>query len=276
MPGMSLSDKGTHYVVLSSQRSGSTWLMSILNQVEATRAYGELFLKRKKPGSTERWDGELNYPRFPEVYTGSGKLRLRLVFSYLDALYCQPGAVGFKLMYTQLQKYPEILVYLLVRRVKVVHLVRQNQLDVLISRAVKNKIRRAHVLNGNKPPEDVQVSLNTEKLLARLGRRNKRIQTARWLMRRSMLPQLEVTYEDLISDPSSYQRLFLFLGIGIGDHIPESKLVRIGGKEQSQVISNYEEVKNALAGTPFARWVDHRDETNGDRKVLEVERGHDG
>ena len=256
MPGASPSDKGTHYVVLSSQRSGSTWLMSILNQVEPNRAYGELFLKRKKPGTMERWDSELNYPHFPEVYTASRKFRLRLVFSYLDALYCQPGSVGFKLMYTQLQKYPEILVYLLVHRVKVVHLVRQNQLDVLISRAVKNKIRRAHVLSGNRPPEDIRINLNTVKLLARLERRNKRIQAARWLVRWSMLPQMEVSYEDLMNNPSSFQQLFHFLEVETGDRIPESKLVRIGGKEQAAVVSNYEEVKNALTGTPFARWID--------------------
>lgn len=231
--------------------------MSVLNQVEATRAHGELFLRRKKSGSVEQWDGELSYPRFPEIYAAGRKLRPPLVFSYLDALYCQPGAVGFKLMYTQLQKYPEIMAYLLIHRVRVVHLVRQNQLDVLISRAVKNKIKQAHILSGNGLPDDIRVKLSPQKLLARLERRNKRIQTARRLLRWSTLPQIEVTYEDLISDPAAFHQLFRFLGTEMGDHVPKSKLVRTGGKEQAEVISNYEEVRTALAGTPFARWIEH-------------------
>jgi hypothetical protein len=43
----SILNGGTRFVVLSTQRSGSTWLIDILNSIEHTTAYGELFLRRK-------------------------------------------------------------------------------------------------------------------------------------------------------------------------------------------------------------------------------------
>jgi LPS sulfotransferase NodH len=202
MIGVKRLEGGTKFVVLSSQRSGSTWLVSLLNQVEGARAYGELFLKRKKTGVEDHWDEDLNYPHFPEAYARSKQIRPRAVFSFLDALFCQPEAVGLKLMYTQLQKYPEIMAYLLVHRVRVVHLVRQNQVDVLISRAIKNKIRRAHVMSGDDLPEDIRVEINPQKFVGRLERRQKKIETARRLLRWSTLPHLEVTYENLLKDTS--------------------------------------------------------------------------
>jgi LPS sulfotransferase NodH len=263
------SEGGTKFVVLSSQRSGSTWLVSLLNQVEGTRAYGELFLRRKKTGPGERWDDELSYPRFPEVSAGGTKGRPRLIFSYLDTLFRQPGAVGFKLMYTQLQKYPEIIAYLILHRIRIVHLVRQNQLDVLISRAVKNKTKRTHLLSGDSLPEDIQIDLNPKKLMIRLKRRQKRIHTARLLLHWSTLPNFEVSYEDLLGDSTSFQQICRFLGIDMGDQLPESKLVKIGRKSQAEMVRNYTEVKEVLHGTPFASWLDPRVESNADRQGFE-------
>ena len=147
----------------------------------------------------------MNFPHFHETYPKGRIFRPFLVFSYLDKLYRQPGAVGFKLMYTQLQKYPEIFLYLFIHRIKIIHLVRQNQLDVLISRAVKNKINQAHVVSGKNVPEDVQVEINPQKLLRRIKRRYRKILAARRLVSWSTLPHIEVYYEDLLGGLLSFR-----------------------------------------------------------------------
>lgn len=41
-------NKGTRFVVLTSQRNGSTWSMSILKQLRNTSAYGELLIRKKR------------------------------------------------------------------------------------------------------------------------------------------------------------------------------------------------------------------------------------
>ena len=253
---MRRSDGGTKFIVLSSQRSGSTWLVSLFNGMENTRAYGELFLKRKKSNEEGLWNDESQYPRFPEVASRGGRFRARQTFSYLDALYAQDGAVGFKLMYTQVMKYPEIAIYLFLHRIRVLHLVRRNLLDVLISREIKNKTRQPHLLAGKSHPEDIQIKLNPKKLLARLERRNKRMESARRLLRWSTLPYMEVAYEDLLSDPTSFGRVCRFLAINTQERMPESALVKINTKSHPELISNYEEIKATLIGTPFAHFIE--------------------
>jgi LPS sulfotransferase NodH len=249
-------DRGAKFVVLSSQRSGSTWLVSLLNGVAGTRAYGELFLERKKSTEAALWNGASEYPHFPEVVSRGSRLRARQTFAYLDALYAQEGAVGFKLMYTQLMKYPEIAIYLFLHRTRVLHLVRRNLLDVLISREIKNKTRQPHIVAGESRPEDLQVVLNPKKLLERLERRKKRMEVTSRLLRWSTLPYLEVAYEELLSDPTSFGRVCRFLAIDVEEAMPESALVKINRKSHPELISNYAEIKAALIGTPFAHFIE--------------------
>ena len=56
------STQDTRFVILTTQRSGSTWLVDVLNNLSNVATYGELFLPE-----TRLWDaGALDYPRFRE------------------------------------------------------------------------------------------------------------------------------------------------------------------------------------------------------------------
>ena len=129
---MALPTSATHFVVFTTQRSGSTWLMSVLNAIDGVSAQGELFLPRSR-SPERRWDSDFSIPRYVESKETYGSVRPFSVFRFLSALYGGEGAIGFKLMYSQLRRYPEILAYLVRERIRVVHLVRRNHLDVLIS-----------------------------------------------------------------------------------------------------------------------------------------------
>ena len=60
-----MSDHKTRFVVFTTQRTGSTWLMSVLNNQDGVSGQGELFLPR--PRSQERrWDSEFAWPRYVE------------------------------------------------------------------------------------------------------------------------------------------------------------------------------------------------------------------
>src|SRR5688572_2767565 len=103
----------------------------MLNKVQGIEAHGELFLRlpRLKPAIAGRAD----YLRFSEIYNAPGLRRSYLIWRYLDELFCRSRTVGFKLMYPQLRQYPELFAYIVSRRVRIVHLTRINQLDVVIS-----------------------------------------------------------------------------------------------------------------------------------------------
>src|SRR5688572_22652128 len=103
------------FVVLTTSRAGSTWLIELLNMQSGVKAHGELFLDR--PRLTPAIADLADYPRFVELHGTPSWTRIPKVLSYLSALYRAQGTVGFKLMYSQLREHPEILVYLAARRV---------------------------------------------------------------------------------------------------------------------------------------------------------------
>jgi len=247
-------DRGSKFVILSSQRSGSTWLVSLLDKLEDTQVYAELFLPRKR-----KWDaGSIDYPRFVDASPRGLAVRPWSVFSYLDGLYQRPGAIGFKLMYGQLMHYPEILAYFVTHRIRVVHLVRENHLDVVISGAIRTKTGQAHRLSGKPEPGSIQVELNPETLKDRLKTLRRNIMTVRKLLRWSRLPHIEVVYEELVRDPSRFSLIWDFLSINPEGQLPQSDLVKIRRGRYAEVISNYDEVKTALAGSVFAGLIEEK------------------
>ena len=251
---MSSHEQETKFIVLSSKRSGSTWLISLLNALEGTTAYGELFLGRKRDPERSSWDLNLSYLRFIEAEPYS-KIRPISVFAYLNNLYRQSGAVGFKLMYSQMRKYPEIAVYLFLHSIHVVHLIRRNYLDGLISEAIMQKTDQAHITSTQSVPKDIQIELDAKNLIDRLNQKHKTVMNIRAMLRWCGLPCLEVAYEDLRTDPSTFIQISDFLSIPSEWNVSQSVLVKINRKSQSEVIRNYEEVKNTLRGTPFAHLI---------------------
>jgi LPS sulfotransferase NodH len=243
----------TRFVILTSQRSGSTWLVSLLNQLKETRAYGELFLPRKH---IKDWDADFAYPRFVEARGQKWGIRPMQVFRYLDGVYEHPGAVGFKLMDSQLSRYPELLIYFWMRRVKVVHLVRKNALDLLISQALKRKIQKAHRLADEAPREEVQVELDPQTLIRKLEIKQRKIKRGQWILRLSGLQSMEIGYEDLLRDPSVFQSLCSFLSIETESALPQSRFQKVRRESQQQIIKNYSDVKKVLEGTPFLSYLE--------------------
>jgi LPS sulfotransferase NodH len=240
------------FVVLTSSRTGSTWLIDLLNRQPGVAAHGELFLDepRTSPALSSRPDGE----RFIEAYGHAGVARPYRAFSYLNALYEAPETVGFKLMYGQLRKYPELLAYFAIRRVRIVHLIRRNHLDVIVSEELAKLTGASHVLAGTKY-EAPKVFLDPSTLLDRMRKRERRPVQARGLVRLIGCRQLEVTYEALLDGEQEFARVARFLDAGTPATDLQSDLAKRGSPSHRDAISNYDEVCRVLASTPFAAMV---------------------
>lgn len=253
----STSKSNKNFVVLTTQRSGSTWLIGLLNQLNNTMACDELFLNRSRKIGKKYWDSDFAYPRFIEVQQkGWLKLRPWSVFAYLEDLYSQPGAVGFKLMYSHLKAHPEILAYLMYKKISVVHLIRKNYLDILISHQVKDLTGRAHVLSGEERPEKVLIDLETETLIPHLKQLQKKNELISKILRQFKFNHIEVIYEDLVRDPDKFTQIWKFLELESPGTIPPAKLVKIRRDGHAEVIRNYNEVKAVLMDSAFANLID--------------------
>jgi LPS sulfotransferase NodH len=244
-------DRADKFIVLTTNRSGSEWMMSTLNSFPDVFAHSELFLPRPQV-SEGKWNSDFAYPRFVESKVKGPAIRPFSVFSYLNTFYSMPGKVGFKLMYKQLGLYPEILGYLLKHRVRVIHLMRQNHLDVMLSYAVKAKLGQSHLLAGQSAPDELRVQLDTRTLVRKLAWLQEQQNIARRLLKFFGLPHVEVIYEDLVRNHTLFLRIAEFLSINAAQQIPKSALTKIRKEGHRDVIRNYDEVKEVLVNSKFA------------------------
>ena len=71
------------------------------------------------------------------------------------------------------------------------------------------------------------------------------------------MPHLEVTYEDVVADQNHYFQLIGdFLSINSREQMPKSPLTRIRKGAHKDMISNYNQVKEALAHSKFASLIE--------------------
>src|SRR5579862_76342 len=103
-----MTRRATAFVIFATQRTGSSWVSTMLGSHPAVETYGELLQRgAKRPNSFAAFVADAGgRARFPGP---------RLTFSYLDELYApRPGveAIGFKLMYQDAKEHSSVLAYM--------------------------------------------------------------------------------------------------------------------------------------------------------------------
>jgi LPS sulfotransferase NodH len=246
------------FILLTAPRSGSAWLVDLLNSHPEVTTYGELF----QPEADELPAyGSRDVPTFKTYVssrekgkspkTKAGLLRRRI--SYVNALYSKrsdAAAVGFKLMYRQVSINPGLLPYLALRRTRIVHLIRTNVLDSVVSHETARARGVFHIHSGE-PVAKVRVQLDADNLATRLDQHELSIANARSTLSRLRFPQLETFYEELTGPRGDAElaRILDFLGVERGELV--SSLVRANDAPHAELLTNYDEVRRALTGSRF-------------------------
>ena len=141
---------------------------------------------------------------------------------YVRTVFRQPDVrgVGFKYMYDQVRHSRAVLPYVVAARVRVVHLIRKNLLDVVISSALAGATGLYHRPTDGRPPipwapstpVEERITLDPAEVvgqLTELARRRDRYR--RWLTL-TRTRTCEIAYEDLAADPSAFGRILPFSG----------------------------------------------------------------
>lgn len=240
-------------MILATQRTGSTWLTDMLDSHPTISSYEELFL----PGHEDRraW-GHSDQEFFYAYYARNARRQWPLAgtfwgLRYLEALYAtKPSteAIGMKVMYSQLKEHPWLLPYTVLRRVRVVHLVRKNLLDVILSRETARARKQFHALTSDAVAPSA-VSLPAERLVWELENLQRSIQRIRLLLRLLPVPSIEIAYEELTREERAFRPVFRFLGV---EPKPlTSRFAKLNREPRAALIANYTEVERALNGTRF-------------------------
>lgn len=256
--------KKSKFCIITTQRSGSTWFQDLLSCHPRIKVFGELFLWRQEwDRQKTQWgtceplwtrDNLLPHPSYYRFANSNSGSRPQLIFKYLDQLHSYPGshqALGFKLMYNQLLPRPEILMKFIKNEYKIIHLVRSNYLDILISKASLQQNNAVHI-KGEHKLKASEVSLNSSNLLRDLKIRESIVLFMRSIL--YLLPNqvLEISYESICADKDSIMETAIdFLGVPRSDILYNSEFQKVNRGAHSQKISNYEEVIQVLKGSRF-------------------------
>jgi hypothetical protein len=247
----------TRFVIVATQRTGSTWLADTLGFHPAIASYEALLMPAESHSQTwGRTDREFFYAYYAQrAGHGWPLARTFWCLRYLEELYSprpETDAVGMKVMYSQLKTYPWLLGYLALRRVRVIHLVRTNLLDVVVSDATAQARRQYHALASDFV-DRTPVDLEPQPLVSRLERLQQQVNIVRLLLRLLPTPTIEITYEELTHGNGALDHVVRFLGV---EPRPlTSRLTKLNRDTKQALIANYADVECALRGTRFERFL---------------------
>ena len=244
------------FIILSSQRSGTNYLAEAIGAHPDVLCEGELF--DPAPLRSRERKHFYHYCRRNPI----ARLLSIIVPQYMCACYLNQKiklayghkVYGFRLMYSQVPGARGIIPLLETMDFRIVHLVRENFLQRLVSFNLAKKTEIWIKKQATNPKELPTVHLDTTSLLDDLTTHARTIDSFREQC--ANMPILEMTYEQFFTDQESESiRLTNFLGI---EHcgVLQSSHQKINTRSLKESISNYQEVANVLSGTEYEHFLD--------------------
>lgn len=248
------------FIVLTLQRSGATFFIKSLSNHPQIACYHQTVFTQDNRFKNLSFDRPGSF--YHQYRTSSTRRQLAhwlrrepLIHTCLDDyLRAQPNdvqALGFKVSYNHIEKYPAIATWIEAHDIRIIHLVRDNVLKTALSLQTA-KVRRLH--HSTERVKPVQVYLNPGKLLRDLKRRTRSIEKYRAAF--ADKPRLELSCEALVADrDAEIRRVLQFLDIDEFMSL-ETDLVKVNPDSLQDIIENYDQVAQALQGTPFEKYLE--------------------
>ncbi len=247
------SPANVHFVVVGTQRSGTTLIQTTLYSHPQISCEGELFQMRRLFRKSPRKSCEQPGYRWwlgnrADRWLMHTTWRSIAVRQYLEWFITQDNspASGFKLMWNQIERFPGALKFLKENNYLLLHIRRRNALRVLVSRFAA-RARGLHHSTGT--VSTPLVTLPVHNLLTLLNQIS--TDNTNWGKLAEQLPYLQIDYEDYVENPASEdERMLDFLGAS-KDVAIKSPLVKVTPNDLSKVLSNLDEVTKVLKDTEY-------------------------
>jgi len=245
--------KGGHYIIkfiiLTTQRTGSTVFWRYLDTHPSISAHGEMFLKSLKRPDSYATYRKKSFRNHCMHYVS----RRQLTEEYMSQFFKSTSeikAIGFKLMYSQL--FPCLEDYLHRKNVHVIHLIRKNVLKIIVSRETAKKRNLYHATPEENIPA-VKVYLHPKTLRQDIIRILSEVSHFR--ERFARYAYLEAYYEDFVSSRVEVSRkIFDFLQVPFIENL-DVPLRKINPDSLELLIENYEEIERELRFSQFAEYL---------------------
>jgi hypothetical protein len=225
---------GLTFVIACLGRTGSTHLVSLLDSHPDIRCFGELFTHH---------EGTLDEAFVTSPIDDPVEYVAQLVAPVSER------AVGFKLPLNSIRAHPEALRVLDGEQMRIVRLRRLNVLALLASRRLLASTRVPQSTHGDYGDATVVIEPKQALAVFRLTDEHERYLDGL----AGGKPTFQITYEDLAAG-RDLDELQSFLGV---DPVPlRSMFKRVRSRPLAETIENWNEVEEALRGTPYERFLE--------------------
>lgn len=272
------------FIILSGQRSGSTFVRIWLNQHSKIHSYGEVFLGHYESmdgfraycyrNTVSKWLFKIGRSRLATAMR-LGVMPRRFVENYLDVLFhdaghpapwtdisdrvnvCSPREgkplIGFKVMYNTIAQYPSLDDWLDKRRPMVIHLTRNNLLRKYASMVRMDVTRIAHSKDALQAK--MKVTIDVDKFIEFANKQTSIVKEYRDRLA-GKVPYMELSYEEYFADMEASKNAILsFLGVDNED-MPFHEMRKLGSTNLGDDIENWNEVLMRLHGTEYADYLE--------------------
>jgi LPS sulfotransferase NodH len=236
------------FLIVGVARTGSTLLMSMLNARPSMLAFGEIF----------RGDGKIGWDIPPFLSRQALRLQRKLQARPIEFLEtevfgawpAEVAAVGFKLFYYHARSGSQAAVWEYLRddpALAIIHIKRLNVLEQYLSLRVAHE---TNIWSSSTPQSEEPAPIRLDPDLCRRHFEEVRAQEAECdaFFSRSRIQSL--TYEDLVADrAAAMQRVAGHLGVPL--ERGEARTARQRTRPISDAIANFEELRDAFAGTEW-------------------------
>lgn len=234
-------------VILTTQRTGSTFLVECLDSHPAIDCASEILI-----GAPDTLRPPYRGPfrqlvKVANVFTSGAWRPARRMEDFFSGGFARVRA--FKAMYNQLVN-PFALRFLRDNEdIKILHLRRDNLLKVHVSRLLMTK--RDHV-QALQPVETIQTHVEPHVALEAMRKARARYERFESVFRRH--PRLQLTYERLFDgqqlDAQTAREICGFLGVT--HHPMESSIIKLNPESLRDMVTNYDELVREITRTEFA------------------------
>jgi LPS sulfotransferase NodH len=235
-------------VILTTQRTGSTFLVECLGSHPDIESAGEILIGVPEVIRGPRYRGKFQplYKLWNIARTGAWLPTYRLEKFYTSG---HARVRIFKAMYNHLAYRPTLWYLRAHEEIRVIHLRRENLLKVHVSRLLMPARKE---LQARSPVDPVSIFVNPAEAIAAMRAAQQRHESFATVFGRH--PRLAISYEKLIDgaqlQAETARRICEFLGVT--QQPMRSTLMKVNPESLRQTVTNYDELAAAVSRTEFA------------------------
>lgn len=192
------------FIVLTQQRSGSTWFIDMLNNHPNCKAYSEPFVVSGREDNSKLLDemGLIYKPTFSTFKKTTEQRRPFVTFNYLrtlDTEFNKYKSGGFKMMHSQIKDLSEVLIWILTKRYKIIRLERKNNFQKVMSNRIRKETQTAHI-KADKERIRREVYIEPKTIVKDIKYQETQSRRLDFISNILPVPSLKITYENLKKD----------------------------------------------------------------------------